>query len=155
MMLRVRVLVLLLPMLPGCATGTLTLVEGSLYPKHFQFVTVVNQQGDEPGGWRAACLHVPIRRDIGDAFICKLGIEMPIKTEVDGMISAPLAQRIAADCANLAAQVALGSTTPTTPLGFACESFKGAFHSTLRNALRGSVVKTICHKATEPVVVGQ
>jgi hypothetical protein len=142
-------------MLPNCATGMVTLVEGSVSPEHFQFVTVVNQQGEEPGGWRAACIHIPLSRTTGDSFICRMGVEMPLKTDADGLISTPLAQRISADCANLAAQIALGAVTPTTPLGMACESFKTHYRTFLNNAVGGSRVKTQCHEQTRPVIVGE
>jgi hypothetical protein len=153
--LRLCLLVAWLLLLPNCAAGTMTLVEGGLGPEHFQFVTVVNQHGDEPGGWRAACIHVPISRATGESFICRMGVEMPIKTGADGLISTPLAQRISADCANLAAQIALGATTPATPLGAACESFKAHYRAFLNNAVSGSRVKTMCHEKTNPVVVGE
>lgn len=80
---------------------------------------------------------------------------MPIKTEADGLLSTPLAQRISADCANLAAQIALGAVTPTTPLGVACESFKAHYRVFLNNAVSGSRVTTLCHEKTSPVLVGE
>ncbi|HEX8699523.1 MAG TPA: hypothetical protein VF815_11845 [Myxococcaceae bacterium] len=141
-------------LLPNCATGTMTLVEGSVGPEHFHFVTVVRQQGEAPGGWRAACIHIPLSRTTGESFLCRMGVEMPIKTEADGLLSTPLAQRISADCANLAAQIALGAVTPATPLGVACESFKEHYRVFLNNAVSGSRVRTLCHEKTSPVIVG-
>ena len=75
------VLPLLVTLLSGCATSrTATIVEGALEPRNFRFVTVVEQRGDEPGGWRAACLRLPIKSDTGDESICKMGVDMPIMT---------------------------------------------------------------------------
>lgn len=148
--------ILVLVILSGCAAGpTRTIVEGQLLPRHFRFVTVVEQSGNEPGGWRAACIYLPIRRDTGDAFICKFGVEMPIATQADGLFSEPLAQRISADCANQAAYGVLSLATPETPLGVACEGFKSTYNEILNRSVRGSRVKTRCHERTTPVEIGQ
>jgi hypothetical protein len=85
--------------------------------------------------------------------MCKMGVDMPIKTEEDGLMSIALAQRIAANCANLAARIAFAPTTPETPLGLACEGFKRTYSDVLYKAAIGSRVKTMCHKKTEPVEV--
>ncbi len=147
---------LLLLLLSGCAAPrSVTLVEGQLEPRHFRFVTIVEQRGNDPGGWRAACLHLPIQSDTGDAIICRMGVDMPIKTEEDGFISLSLAQRIAANCANSAAQHALTATTLETPLGVACESFKNSFHLMLNAAIAGSRVKTACHPKAESARTGR
>lgn len=98
----------------------LSVVEGALVPRNFRFVTIVKQRGDESGGWRAACLRLPIKSDTGDAIICKMGVDMPIKTLEDGLITLPAAQRIAADSGNAAAQIAFAPTTIETPMGIAC-----------------------------------
>lgn len=150
---RLHALALLLPLLWGCV-APITLVKGALEPKHFQFVTVVKQSGSEPGGWRAACIHAHIKRTTGEFHICRFGIEMPIKTELDGAISTPLAQRIASDCANQAAYTIFSLSTPETPLGLACESFKRTYDEILYRAIKGSVVKTQCHPKTTPVDFG-
>lgn len=143
-------------LLSGCAgPRTITLVEGQLEPRHFRFVTIVEQRGDEPGGWRAACLRLPIQSDTGEKIICKMGVDMPIKTEEDGLISPPLAQRIAANCANSAAQLAFTSTTIETPMGIVCEGFKGTFNSILDAAVAGSRVKTACHPRAESARAGR
>lgn len=142
--------VLLPLLLSGCATSrTITLVEGALEPRSFRFVTVVKQRGEEPGGWRAACLRLPIKSDTGSSILCKMGVDMPIKTEEDGLITLPAAQRIAADSGNLAAQIAFAPTTIETPMGILCENFKTAFHMTLNDAVIGSRVKTACHPKAE------
>jgi hypothetical protein len=141
---------LLILLLSGCATPrTVTIVEGALEPKNFHFVTVVKLRGDEPGGWRAACLRLPIQSDTGDKTICKMGVDMPIKTEVDGLITLPAAQRIAANSGNLAAQLAFTPTTVDTPMGILCENFKTTFNITLNAAVTGSRVKTACHPKAE------
>jgi hypothetical protein len=146
--------VVLIPLATGCtAGGSYTIVEKHVEPRHFKFVDVVNQEEQGPGGWRAACLHLRLQHAAGPFYLCKFGVEMPKENGDAGPISLPLAQRIAADCANLAADTALGATTPATPLGLACESFKKAFKAILWRAVEGSRVKTLCHEATKPVTV--
>jgi hypothetical protein len=86
--------------------------------------------------------------------VCKFGVEMPIETEEDGPISDALAQRIAADCANEAADQVFATATAALPPGLACESFKAAFNRVLDQAIRGSRVKTMCHAMTRPVKLG-
>jgi hypothetical protein len=146
-------LALLLALLSGCASRR-TIVEGRLQPRHFQFVTVVEQRGSEPGGWRAACVYLHVKSDTGQVFVCKFGVEMPIKTQKEGFLSTPLAQRIAADCANLAAYSYFPSTTVETPLGLACKGFKTTYNEVLNRAVGGSRVETGCHEKTTPVEVG-
>ena len=143
-------------LLSGC-TGprTLTIVEGALEPRHFHFVTIVEPSEEEAGGWRAACLRLPIRSDTGDQILCKMGIDMPIKTKQEGMISLPLAQRIAANCGNSAAQLSLSATSGDTPMGIACQTFKSSFHFTLNAAVEGSRVKTACHAKTDTLKPGR
>jgi len=89
-----------------------------------------------------------------ESFICKVGIGMPIETEVAGPISNSLAQRIAADCANQAADIVIGAATASTTPGLACESFKKTFHKVLNKAVQGSRVGTLCHAMTQPVRIG-
>ncbi len=141
-----------LPLLIGCgAATTRTIVEKRVEPRHFKFVTVVPKRGAGPGGWRAACLHLRIQRDTGDAFICKFGVEMPLETQAEGPISTALAQRVSADCANLAADAAFSTVTPATPLGLACESYKSAYKAILYQAIKGAQVKQPCHPRANPI----
>ncbi|RYZ36638.1 MAG: hypothetical protein EOO71_31060 [Myxococcaceae bacterium] len=134
----------------GCmATGTV--VEGRLQPKHFKFVTIVEQTGAGAGGWRAACVRVPLRRDNGEVFMCQLGVEEPMQTSRLGPISVPLAQRISADCANLAAQKVFSATAPVTALGLACTDFRNTFMVALFGAIRGSRVSMECRSEATPV----
>ncbi|WNG63220.1 hypothetical protein F0U59_52035 [Archangium gephyra] len=146
----------MLALLSGCGSAgrTRTIVTGALEPRHFRFVTVVKQTGDEPGGWRAACIHVNIQRVTGESFLCKFGVDVPIENE-DGPFSIPLAQRIAAERANEAAHLVFGSATPESGLGLLCEAFKKSFGTLLRASIRGSRVKTACHERTIPVQFGE
>jgi hypothetical protein len=123
-------------------------------PRHFQFVTVVKQTGDEPGGWRAACVHVNIQRVTGESFLCRFGVDVPIEND-DGPFSIPLAQRIAAERANETAQFVFSSATPASGLGLLCEAFKTKFGALLGASIRGSRVKTACHEKTIPVHLGE
>ncbi len=146
----------MLLLLSGCATGgTRTLVEGQFEPRHFRFVTVVSKRGKGAGGWRAACVGLSLKRDPGvDSFLCRFGVEMPMETDEEGPISTPLAQRISADCASQAALAVFTSTTPETPLGLACESFKTTYGLILGKAIHQSRVMKTCHEKTSPVDIG-
>lgn len=139
---------LLLPMSWGCATG-------GLQPGHFDFVTVVEKAEPGPAGWRAACIHALVENmTTRESFLCKFGVEMPMETEREGPLSRALAQRIAADCANVAAERVFRPATAAVPPGLACQSFKKTYHEVLNQAVGGSVVKTVCHSKTTPVKVG-
>ncbi|RKH71515.1 hypothetical protein D7X96_08395 [Corallococcus interemptor] len=143
-----------LGLLTGCATSTGTVVEGSLQPRHFKFVTIVEHTGPGAGGWRAACVRVPLRRDSGEVFMCQLGVEVPMQTAKEGPIPIALAQRISSDCANLAAQTVFSAATPVTALGLACEDFRNTFTLALNGAIGGSKVSRDCRKETTPVSPG-
>lgn len=140
-------------LLSGCtAGGTRTLVDGQFEPRHFRFITVVPKRGKGPGGWRAACVGLSLKRDPGvDSFLCRFGVEMPLETAANGPISTPLAQRISADCASQTAFTVFSSATPETPLGLACENFKTTYGVVLGSAIKESRVMKTCHEKTTPV----
>jgi hypothetical protein len=143
---------LLLVLASGCMSGgSYTIVEKRVRPSHFKFVPVVDQTELGPGGWRAACLHFHLSHDDGRSLICKVGVEMPLETQKAGPISTVRAQRVAAMCANAAADLALGATTAATPLGIACSSFIRAYGATLDIAMAGSRVRPICRPEAEAV----
>ncbi|MFL5352622.1 hypothetical protein [Archangium sp.] len=136
-------------LLSGCTT-----VEGSLRPEHFQFVTVVAKKGKGPGGWRAACVHVGIRRrSTEELFLCKFGVEIPIENGEQGFIPVERAQGVAAKCANLAAKNILSLTTKDTPIGIACEVFKTEYDLILNATIAGAHATKMCNAQTKPVVV--
>jgi hypothetical protein len=148
-MSRLQLLPLLLLWLSGCAV-----VEGSLRPEHFQFVDVVSKKGKGPGGWRAACVHVGIKKSATrDLFLCKFGVEMPIENEEQGFIPVDRAKNVSAKCANLAARNILSLTTKETPLGIACEVFRVEYELILNETVKGAHVPKMCHARTKPVVV--
>lgn len=142
-------------LLSGCATGgTTTWVEGGVGPRHFKFKEVVPKRGKGPGGWRAACLHVGILRDITDElFYCKFGVEVPIENEQQGEISIDVAQSRSASCANLAARTTLAAATPATPIGIACEEFKTLYGLTLAGVITGARVTRTCDPRVSPVIL--
>ena len=141
-----HLLAALLPLLAGCSVN-------HYQPRDFHFVTVVKKPQSGSGGWRAACLHVPIvNTATWDTFVCKFGVEMPLATNANGSISTPLAQRIAADCANEAARIVLDFPSSPRP-GLLCQDFKSTFHATLNRAVPGSQVMTVCHRKTTPHVI--
>lgn len=142
-------------LLLGCAAGgTRTWVEGSVKPSHFQFQDIVPQRGKGAGGWRAACLHVGIRRDTTEEMVyCKFGVEVPIENEKQGFIPVDVAQSRAASCANQAALTTLQAVTPATPIGVACEQFKKLYGVTLGQVIWGARVMHTCHPGVTPVIL--
>ena len=144
--------VLLLPWSTGCAApGGHTLVEGRMKPGHFKFAPVIEKTGAGAGGWRAACVHLRLARTTGESYLCIFGVEVPVATTQLGPVSIPRAQRVAADCANLAAQMAFGPTTDETPLGMACTGFIVEFNAVLQRALMGTRVTRYCRDEPRPV----
>jgi hypothetical protein len=130
----------------GCTTrASHTLVEGRMKPSHFMFETIIEHDARGPGGWRAACVHLVIKRTTGTPHLCIFSTEVPIETG-KGILPLETIQRKAASCANLAADSAFASTTPATPLGLACESFLLTFRETLKRALPGSRVVKQCRE---------
>jgi len=145
-LLPLRLSLVVLPILAGCTINR-------YLPRHFDFVTVVEKTEPGAGGWRAACLHVPVINTQGvSTVVCKFGVDMPIETEADGYMSVTLSQRIAADCANEARRIVLSAPVSPSP-GLVCEQFKKKFHQILNRAVTGSRVKTECHQATTPTII--
>jgi hypothetical protein len=141
---------LLISLLSGC-------VAGRIQPNHFQFVTVVEKTRPGPDGWRAACIHAKVKNGTtGEFIICRFGVEVPIENR-DGPVSIPLAQRVAADCANEAAIAVLGAATrvPDPPLGILCETFKTTYGQLLSAAVSGARVTRVCNKKAKPVLFGE
>jgi hypothetical protein len=108
-----RLLVVLLPVLPGCSIN-------HYQPAHFQFTTIVEKTEAEADGWRAACIRATvINKSTLAPYFCEFGVGMPIETMKFGLMSEPLAQRIAADCANQALREVIAA--PASPLpGLVC-----------------------------------
>lgn len=141
------------PVVAGCSAGrTHTVVEKRVRPRHFKFTTLVEKTDAGPGGWRTACLHLQLQRTVGHPYICRVGVEMPLETTEEGTISTPHAQRVAASCANLAADLAFAAVMPETPLGMACTRFIETYAATLWRALKGSRVMRQCRDEAEPVI---
>jgi hypothetical protein len=121
-----------------------TIVEKHVTPNSFKFVTLVDKKGRGAGGWRVACLHLVLQHDVGASYVCKVGVELPLKRGEEGTLHLLRAKRLAADCANAAADVAFASTTRATPLGIACTHFINTYRAILWEALVGSRVVTNC-----------
>ncbi len=65
----------------GCSAGAgYTLVEKRVRPGHFKFVPVVKHGEPGAGGWRAACLYLRLAHEEGRAFMCRVGIAVPMET---------------------------------------------------------------------------
>jgi hypothetical protein len=145
---------------PGCAptvrrAGTRTLVTGRIEPRHFQFYTVVENTENEPGGWRAACVHLSIRRkNTGESLLCTFGVEVPM-TNKDMPISTPLAQRIAAERTDETARFVFGAATLASPLGLLCAAFRKELGTRLKMSIGGSRVRTVCREEAVPVQFGE
>jgi hypothetical protein len=77
---------------------------------------------------------------------------VPLETTEAGPISEARAKRVAANCANLAADMALSAVTPEEPLGMACTSFIETYTATLWRALKGTRVTRQCREVAEPVI---
>ncbi|WP_157823783.1 hypothetical protein [Melittangium boletus] len=154
---RLAYLAALLPLVllsSSCASSAL--VTGRIQPAHFQFTTTVPQTEPGADGWRVACVHAQINNgETGDAYICQVGVEMPIETNA-GPISTALAQRISADCANDAAYAVLSTLTepPTPPLIKLCIAVRSAYEVRLNAAIRGSRIRATCDPRAKPVVFG-
>jgi hypothetical protein len=141
-----RWLVVVLPVLSGCSIN-------HYQPIHFQFTTIVKKTGAGTGGWRAACIHATvINKSTLEPYFCNFGVGMPIKHGEVGWMSEPLAQRIAADCANQALREVLAA--PASPLpGLVCTQFRNTFHEVLNRAVRGAKVTVLCEEETSPIRV--
>jgi hypothetical protein len=154
---RLCALAVLLSVLSGCAprgTRTRTIVTGKIEPRQIHYVTAVEHTEDEPGGWRATCIHINIqRKNTGESFLCKFGVEVPMQNN-KGPISLPLAQRITADRTHEAARSVFGSATLESPLGLLCEKLKTTLRPLMNASIGGSRVKTPCHEKTIPVQLG-
>ncbi|WP_143195656.1 hypothetical protein [Archangium sp. Cb G35] len=139
-----RLLVVFLPVLPGCSIN-------HYQPSHFQFTTIVEKTEVGPDGWRAACIHATvINQSTLEPYFCNFGVGMPIEHRKVGLISDPLAQRIAADCANQALREVLAA--PSSPLpGLVCMQFRNTFHEVLNRAVAGASVTALCEKKTKPI----
>ncbi len=142
-LLLLRLLVVVLPGLAGCSIN-------QYQPGHFQFTTIVEKKGPGPGGWRAACIHATvINKSTMEPYFCQFGVGMPIETKDVAWMSEPLAQRIAADCANKALSDVIAA--PASPLpGLVCTQFRNTFDAILDRAVPGSKVAAVCEKKTKP-----
>jgi hypothetical protein len=131
-----------------------TLVTGRILPRQIRFVTIVEADPGKAGGWRAACIHIRISREnTGESILCRFGIETPFHN-IDGPISTPLAQRIAAERINEATQAIFSAATLTSPLGMLRESVKASLRTTIPASIAGSKVPSVCHERALPVHFG-
>jgi hypothetical protein len=155
---RLCALAVLLSILSGCALRgrrTRTIVTGKIEPRQIHYVTTVEHTGNEPGGWRATCIHINIqRKNTGESFLCRFGVEVPIRNN-DGPVSLPLAQRITAKRTDEAARLVFGSATPESPLGMLCQTLKSTLKPLLSASIGGTRVNTECHEKTIPVQFGE
>jgi hypothetical protein len=139
---------LVLSLLSGCVTT-------GVQPWQFQFVTIVEKTEPKEDGWREACIHALVENmTTRDAYICKIGIGIPIQTKQNGYITTREAQSLAAECANRAAERAIQPAPATSPSALVCQSFKDTYHELLNELVIGSRVRLTCHQKTTPVKIG-
>jgi hypothetical protein len=132
--------------LPGCSIN-------HYQPGHFQFTTIVEKTEAGAGGWRAACIYATVvNKATMEPYFCNFGVGMPMETKAIPLMSEPLAQRIAADCANEALREVIAS--PASPLpGLVCIQFTKTFNAVLNRAVPGSRVAGQCAEETNPIRV--
>ncbi|WP_237726544.1 hypothetical protein [Corallococcus coralloides] len=131
-----------------------TFVTGRILPRQIRFVTLREATPGEEGGQRSACIHVRLTRaNTSESVLCRFGVETPLRTH-EGVISLPLAQRIAAERINEAAQAVFGSATIDSPLGMLCELMKAQLRRTFEASLAGARFRAQCDERAPPVLFG-
>ncbi|WP_375769406.1 DUF2381 family protein [Archangium gephyra] len=139
--------------LTGCATGRNT-VTGRITPAYFEFTTVVEKSGpeDEPGGWRAVCIHARITMgESGATHICKFEVGMPLHNEHQGEISLQDAQDAAAAMANRAMYKILSEAAQGEMLFTHCKNFKTLYNLMLKEKIYGAEVGACMRKGVKTV----
>ncbi|MFY0562487.1 hypothetical protein ACN28E_01485 [Archangium lansingense] len=129
----------------GCATGRNT-VTGRITPAHFEFTQTVKKSGpkNEPGGWRAVCIHARMTMgDSGATHVCKFEVGMPMRNDDQGEISLQDAQVAAAAMANQAMYKILLDADPGVMLFIHCKNFKTLYDLMIKEKIRGAKV-TAC-----------
>nr|WP_216626928.1 hypothetical protein [Corallococcus exercitus] len=131
-----------------------TVVTGRILPRQIRFVTLREATPGEEGGQRSACIHIRITRaNTSESVLCRFGVETPLRTH-EGVITLPLAQRIAADRINEASQAVFSSATPDSPLGVLCELMKAQLRRTFEASLAGARFRAQCDERAPPVLFG-
>ncbi|WP_216671980.1 MULTISPECIES: hypothetical protein [Corallococcus] len=131
-----------------------TFVTGRILPRQIRFVTLREATPGEEGGQRSACIHIRITRaNTSETVLCRFGVETPLRTH-EGVLSLPLAQRIAADRINEASQAVFGSATVDSPLGMLCELMKAQLRTTFEASLAGARFRAQCDERAPPVLFG-
>ncbi|MDI1432629.1 hypothetical protein [Polyangium sorediatum] len=107
---------------PCVAMGSVTVV--SFSPSEFPFVTIVQDDGTGPaGGWQEAKANLEFikkRRGGGSTWSCAITIQMPLRAEAYGKISASRAAGFSVDVTE---DVAYGMDYSLPP-GIFCEKFR-------------------------------
>ncbi len=129
----------------GCSHGPppINPVTGRITPKHFRFTTTVKppRKQEEPGGWRAVCIHAQVSQgDSGATTVCKFEVGVPIRTSIQGEVSLEDAREASADMANRAAFQVLSTAHPGSMLSELCSRFKETYELMLKEKLKGSRV---------------
>jgi hypothetical protein len=128
--------------LTGCVTGRNT-VTGEITPAHFEFTQTVKKSGpnNEPGGWRAVCIHARITMgDSGATYVCKFEVGTPLRNGDQGEISLLYAQHAAAAMANRAMYKILSEADQGEMLFTHCKDFKTLYNLMLKEKIYGSEV---------------
>ena len=135
----------LLPLVSGCAgIGT-----------QLQFKTVVAYTGRKSGGWQAACLEALIQNmTTRDSHVCRVSMEMPLRTWENGDISNWDAEDIATECINEASESIVRPAPPSVTTAVACTSFKNELSRLLSLRVVGSRVSSVCKEGAPRTRVG-
>ncbi len=134
----------------GCASGLNRVTGNLITPEHFRFKDDVPEDGQEPSGWRAVCIHALIKQgDSGAWDVCKFEVGMPLR-DSEGRIPLRMAQEVAAAQANRAAWFILSTAHPGEMLAVLCNDYKRLYEKRLREMIPGSRVG-VCRKGVEVV----
>jgi hypothetical protein len=139
--------------LTGCATGRNT-VTGRITPAYFEFTQTVKKSGpkNEPGGWRAVCIHARITMgDSGATYVCKFEVGTPLRNRDQGEISLQDAQDAAAAMANRAMYKILSEADQGEMLFTHCNNFKTLYNLMLKEKLHGAEVGACMSKDVKTI----
>jgi hypothetical protein len=98
--------ILAVALAPSAAVAEEVEIQASVSPSVFTFETTIPDDGKgDGGGWQEAKAKIPISDPRGSMFrgwICKIHVEMPLRTKANGSISADRAAKASADVATKA-----------------------------------------------------
>jgi len=130
------------------AVSACTQVHGHIPPSTFRFKTVVQHQGNKPGGWQVAQVMVLMHRislTLPAGSVCDVEVGMPLVNH-KGPVLVSFAQNQSAAAADLAARKVLKLKLPS---GLMCIRFRESMELSLDNYGKGPVPGTRVRRFTE------